>query len=378
MRAGNSVGLLLTALGLVAAAATGARARDDESALRLLVKAFDRSSPKNIDAIMRMSLDSPGERQTVQVRIAKDGRQRVEVIEPLSRKGLIILELELYREIYNPDKGTLSIGRSMQADLFDPSERLRLVRKNYSLKMIHGVELAHRRVVRIDATSRYADVGGARIFIDPDSYFVMRVDTVSNTGDVTRKFETTTVSYPADLPPGIFDLSGERVTVIHETDPEPVSNASEAARKAGFRPLMSHELPYGFISRKMYVHNNTSYKTIGFNLSDGLAAATIFEFDLRHCPADVVKQIHAEMRSRPNDFMTEQGITIGIVSDVCPKARKKLLEAFRPRHRSALNDAEKFFIDGTDPALSVGPGTVPSTRCVTTYRRVWRNRPQFG
>ena len=272
---------------MIATAATGARTnlgtRNEEGALRLLVKAFDRISPRNIVATMRMSLDNPRDRQTVQVQIAKDGRQRVEVVEPLQQSGVVIVEDGDTRMIYNRDKHTLSVGRSMTADLFEPSERLRLVRKNYTVTLIRNVEMANRKVVRIDAMSRYTDVGGARIFIDPTSFFVMGVDAVDQSAHVSKRFDTIAVSYPEDMPDSTFDVTVDAKR-IREIDPVPVKSVGDAARKAGFRPLGPRELPYGFALRKIYIRIGSEYSTISFNLSDGLAAATVFEYNLSKCP----------------------------------------------------------------------------------------------
>jgi len=377
----KSFGFLFTALGLVATAATGARTNrqpvHEESALQLLVKAFDRVSPRNVAAVMRMSLDHPDDRETVQVQIAQDGRQRVEVVEPLQRSGMIILELGELREIYNPDKHTLSIGRSTAADLFKPDERLRLVRRNYSVRLTHDVEIASRKVVRIDAMSHYPDVGGASIYIDPVSYFVMRVDGVTASGTHTRHFDTTTVSYPPTLPVDTFVLKVVTATTIRESDPIPATNIAEAARKVGFSPLKPSSLPFGFVIRQTYVRLEPA-KTIGFNLSDGLAAATLFEFDLKHAPASVRDGIRDDRRKRPDDYFTSGDIIVGIVSNLAPKARKKLLDAFRPGHHTSMNDPEKFFNGGCEIDLSQGLGTNPGRQCVTRYRRMWRTQPQVG
>src|ERR1039457_1584645 len=145
----KSLGFLITALGLVATAVTGARTSgrsgDEEATLNLLVKAFDRVSPRNVIAVMRMSLDSSEQGETVQIEISQDGRQRIEVIGPLQRSGVIILELGELRETYDPDKHTLVIGRSMAADLFKPNERLRLVRRNYRVRITRDVMMAGRK-----------------------------------------------------------------------------------------------------------------------------------------------------------------------------------------------------------------------------------------
>ena len=377
----KSLGFLITALGLVATAVTGARTSgrsgDEEAALNLLVKAFDRVSPRNVIAVMRMSLDSSEQRETVQVEISQDGRQRIEVIEPLQRSGVIILELGELRETYDPDKHTLVIGRSMAADLFKPNERLRLVRRNYRVRITRDVIIAGRKIVRIDATSHYPEVGGASIYIDPVSYFVMRVDAVSAAGKRVKRFDTTTVSYPATLSEDTFVLKEVNMSTERESDPIPVSNIAEAARKVGFHPLKSSGLPFGFVIRKTYVRLDPA-KTIGFNLSDGLTAATIFEFDLKHCPASVRTGIQEDMRKRPLDYFRSGDTVVGIVSNLAPKARKKLLDSFRPVRHTSMNDPENFFNGDGAIDLSLGLGTNPGCERVTRYRRMWRTQPQLG
>jgi outer membrane lipoprotein-sorting protein len=378
MRRPKPLGVLITALGMAAATAAGAPSGDEESALRLLVKAFDRVSPKNVDAVMRMSMDTSDERQTVQVQIARDGRQRVEVVAPLHRARMIILELGEIRQIYNPDKRTLSTGRSMTIDLFDPSERLRLVRRNYTVRITRNLALANlKNVVRIDATSRYPDVGGASIFVDPESYFVLRVDSVMPSGERIKRFDTTKVTYPASLDSSTFKLDGVDIgSTIMESDPVPVRTLDNARRLAGFTALAPHALPYGFVVRKMYV--NPKYKTISFNVSDGLAAATVYQLDLRNGPADKRGSIRADMSKRPDDFFSSGDIVVGIVSNLGPKARRRLLEAFRRPRRTSLNDTENFFIDGGTLDLSLGIGTISPCVGVTTFRRMWRIDRQVG
>ncbi|MHB8635729.1 MAG: LolA family protein [Fimbriimonadaceae bacterium] len=379
------LGFLITALGVVACtAASGAgrtlAAGDKESALRLLVKAFDRVSPRNIVAVMRMSLDRPKDFQTVEVQIAKDGRQRVTVLHPIQQAGMIILELGEFRWIYNPDKRSLTIGRSASADLFDPSERLRLVRRNYTVRMTRDIALANlKTVVRIDATSHYPEVGGASVYIDPASYFVMRVDAVTGSGVRINRFDTSNVAYPASLPPDIFRLKGVEInSTTRESDPVAVRTLEEAKRLADFTPLAPHALPFGFVIRKKYVRLDSSYNTIGFNLSDGLAAATVFEFDLRQRPADVRSGILQNMQKGPDDYFRTGDTVVGIVSNLEPKARKRLLSSFRPRRRTSLNETENRLIDGLGRDLSRLLGTISGQRLVTPYRRMWRTRPQFG
>ena len=368
---------LATGLGIAVAALAGAHAGDHEDALRLLVKAFDRISPRNVTAVMQMSLDKPGKKQTVRVQIAKDGRQRVEVLEPIQQAGIIIVEIDDIRYLYNPDTETLTIGRSMSADLFKPSDRLKLVRRNYTLAIVRDVELANRRVVRVDATSRYPDVGGASIFIDPASSFVMRVDSLPSPGHRVKRFETTAVSYPATMPDSTFDLGISKITK-HESEPFIVRSVAEAARKAGFRPLGPRVLPYGFVIRKIYYKADSRYTTIGFDLSDGLAAATVFEFDLRQSPADVRKGITEDMRSHPDDYLRFGDTVVGIVSDLGPKARARLLHSFAPSGHTLMNEAEKPFNGRTPLTFVLAFGTNPGLGRVTPYRSLWRTRPHIG
>lgn len=377
MQRRSRLGLLASALGLAAVAAAGtqqpSKAADADSAMRLLVKAFDRYSPKNIVAIMRMGLQNAATKQTVRVQIAKNGNQRVEVVEPLPQSGIVILEHDDIREVFNPDKHTLSIGRSMSANMFSPSERLRLVRRNYNVTLTRHVRMAQRNVVRIDAMSKYREVGGFDIYIDPDSYFVMRVDGVSMSGTRVKRFETMSVAYPDELPPDTFNLSVRDAKVTRESDPVPSRTLEAAARKAGFHPLAPGALPFGFVIRELYWRADARYATISFDISDGLAAATVFEFDLSHSPITVRDGIRAARSRHPDDYLQVGDIVVGIVSDLGPAARRKLLKAFGHTRHHTEREAEKVFNGASGPALSSGFGTFCTAVLVMPFRSVWRS-----
>lgn len=377
----NGFGILVAALGLIAAQSPDARAagrrQDVEGALRLLVRAFDRKSPRNVVAVMRMSLNAPGAQQTVKVQISTDGRQRIDVIEPLQQSGVVIVDHDDIREVFSPDSHTLSIGRSMVSEMFRPEERLALVRRNYRLTTARRVPIAHRSAVRIDATSKYADVGSSSIYIDPETWFVMRVETVAG-GHRSRRFDTTTVEYPVSLPAGTFDIHVSDAKTIRQSDPIPVQSIREAERHIGFRPSSPGRLPFGFVMRKIYYRADPGYTTIGFNMSDGVASATVFEFDLAKCGKACREQIGADMKARPNDYIRVGRIIVGIVSDLGPKARRKLLTAFGDRGHTSLNDAEKALTSPSLPVFSAGPGTNRAGSAVSPFRSMWQSHQSIG
>jgi hypothetical protein len=69
---------------------------------------------------------------------------------------------------------------------------------------------------------------------------------------------------------------------------------------------------------------------------------------------------------------------VGIVANLGSQARRKLLGSFRPKRHTSMNDAENPFIEA--PALELCPriGTISPRAFVTSFRRMWRKRPQFG
>jgi hypothetical protein len=203
---------------------------------------------------------------------------------------------------------------------------------------------------------------------------VLRVDSVAADGTKTRRFDTESVNYPPSLPSSTFELSGGTFTSSHEAIPVPVKNLTEARTKAGFVPLAPHALPFGFVVRKAYIRVAENYKTIGFNISDGLTAATVFEFSSKACSPSV----RQEMKMRLNDFFQSGDTIVGIVSDLDPKIRAKLLKAFKPGHPTSLREAEEPFNNFIEPFKSARAGTALRSFDVAILGSRWRKQSPLG
>lgn len=322
------VGSLLASFAfLCTPTARGVLPRTDtqEQALRLLVHAFDATSPKNIEAIMHMPIEGSNGFQTVRVLISRDGKQKLTVLQPLDRAGLVILDIGDTREVYDPDKGELTVGQSPAASLFDPAQRLQLVRSNYRVSMSRGVKVAGQIAVRIDAQSKHPQVGALDIFVDPASYFVYEVDHVDAKGRRTVRYDTKAVAFPDSIDPAAFTITGH-VTTRHQASPIPVRDLAEARMKAGFAPVVPTRLPNGFIVRRTYVRLDPEYKAIGLELSDGLASATVFQFPRKGAPESLRKAI----KGGDVTYFERSGVIVAIFSELPATLREKLLTAFRP------------------------------------------------
>jgi outer membrane lipoprotein-sorting protein len=321
-------GLGLAGVTLLASQALAAGQPSSTSAVNLLIRALDRIGLKNVVAVMEIPEPAQGKAQAsvqvVKVVVSLDGRQKMTVLEPLQQSGLIVVQDGRTRQIFNPDTKTLS--SVAVDDTLDPSLRRRLILSNYRVTSTDGVRIAGQEATRIDLKSKRIDGESTQVFVDPTSLFVLKVVEHCSTGQTLLRFQTRSVSYPRSLDAGAFDITTPQgVTSQPEQTPMPVRSTAEAQRRAGFRPVMPKALPYGFVVNKTYVKKTSEYRSVGFELTDGLAMAVVFEFPAKNVPAS----LKAQMRSPQSEFIRRGNLYIGVFTDLSPEVRKRLLAAYR-------------------------------------------------
>lgn len=292
-------------------------------AMEFLARSWQSSFPTNVNAIVNQR-DPRSESGVRQIRVlrSKDGKQRSTVLEPLRFQRIETIDDGVRNRTYFPDDHEIIDDESLSKVDNDFSERLELAKKNYTFDIASRPRIAGRVALCITATPKYPEMDMRKFYLDEATAYPLRAETVSGNGEVTTIFDTKVIYYPAKFGADTFKFQNfPNVRVIKYTRPKTYSRAQIRAQ-VGFSPYIPDTLPYGFRVQEIQYSKGTAeapWSPVRVRIYDGLARATVYQW------------IPGAENLRTGDNSTSKlagGVKIMIVSDLAPRIRQRLLDAF--------------------------------------------------
>lgn len=323
---------------LALAGQLGLAARQEDP-YHLVAMAFDRKSPVNVEAVVRV-LGPHGHKETVKLLADKQGRQRMTVLLPIDEGGMEVLLLGDTTEVYEPDKNRLHITPTVAISSLTRSKRESLLRKNYVLTERTGYYVAGHSAVRITAKPKHSGQGVSEFYIDPTAHVVLRFEQSNGSGTERTLYEAVHVEYRSSFPSDAFELRPkDGVTVMEESVPTEVTSASQAKRLLGAKPLIPRSLPLGFEVTRMYYSEQkghseddddeeTTLRALDLEINDGIVTATIHEFERDKVPDHILEAL--EHQHQP--FVVIGKLLVAIRGHISEDTGRQILNALN-KHR---------------------------------------------
>lgn len=317
---------IAVALGLAALTSVAYSKWSEDKARDFLAKSLSRESPVNVVAIIcecnAKAKTSDGDTM-FKVSISKDGKQRKEVLQPLRMQGYLSIDDGKRMKVLMPDDRTLLDQESPQPGSHDLQHRLKLISKNYRLRVYRprpgeSPTVAERPVLIISAKPKADGLPTKRFYIDKKTYFVLRIETESDGEDPVIDYDTKYVSYPAQLAPETFRMDPVvGVVKIHYDRRKSLPSGKAAIKEVGFEPIVPHELPMGFEIQDAQVNNSSDWRSVVLRITDGIAMASIYEWK--------PQSGDGRPQNRARDI---NGVRVLIKADFSSDVSEKLLDTF--------------------------------------------------
>jgi len=248
------------------------------------------------------------------------------------------------KQTYIPDDNVILDEDSLGDGAAGIEDRLRLAKKNYSFSLESVSDIAGRSTVLVTAKPRNQGLDIRRFYLDEKTAYPLKLETVGEDGKPVVAYQMVEISYPSRLSPNLFKLEVlPGVDVFRFERPTPVDVAT-ARQQFGFTPIAPKGLPFGFKVQETQFNKKEEWQSIKVRLVDGLARATVYQWIPNGKPMKVIGD---------STTMDVNGIRLLIVSDLGPKVRAKLLEAFVKAGRESQSKSE------AGPVLLFNPAICP-------------------
>jgi outer membrane lipoprotein-sorting protein len=246
---------------------------------RLLELSMSRQPRFNVRAVLVQRLDLAGGLRTVKVEMSRDGKIHQIVVAPLSSQGIEFVDDGSHTKTYFPDDKCVIVQPSPSQESNDVATRMKLVDRNYSVRLTRREQIAGCNAAVVEATPRNRVLETRCYAIDEEKGFLLRLDTCREGGQTTTQFETKMIEFPERFTEATFRLDNP-MGVIYKTysdrcvSPE---SADELRDELRFRPVVPQNLPYGFVVQELQASTDPK-PALAVRITDGLAKATVMEW----------------------------------------------------------------------------------------------------
>jgi len=246
-----------------------------------------------------------------------------------------------------PDKKMIVEMASPRSTPCDANQRVELAARNYRLTIGPTSEIAGRNAVCVVATPKSADMIERRYYVDPKTAYLLKVQSVGQSGRPTTTLETKSVSYPREMPSDVFtfrQISGT-VKVSHRS-PQNVHDPKMASRRLGFDPFQPSKLPFGFIVQDTQVTDPDEMRRVAVRLTDGLGQAQVYQW--------VIDKRQDDVKIEGATYIDVGNIRLMIVGDLPLRAKQRVLASFAAGTRRSLELPLMLDIFGMDLPTGYG------------------------
>lgn len=312
--------MALSAFLLAALVGRGQTTPTAEEALR---RCMERRSDVNVDAILEQM--SPWGNGYIRVRLWCDttGKRRTEILSPVAMRGQVSVDDGTVWTTYLPDERKARSHPSPMLAADDLDFRMHLVKRNYQLEIDDKPSVAGRPTLRIVARPRASELEARRFYVDAATYLPLKIEAVNDLGGVTVQMAVRRVEYPSRLDQSIFGSivpGGARWD--HVQPPQPLKNADDAERRAGFRPAFPRRLPMGFRVQGMDAMDRKGKTSVGVRITDGLVRLFVYQGRVPESPPP------ARSGDDRKTFRDVGDIRIEVRGDVPTAVRERILAVY--------------------------------------------------
>lgn len=304
---------------LLAATVLAGGRTDERKAMDLLARSMRGSFKVNVVAIIHQRDSASGGYQQVKLMRSKSGKQRVTVLAPLRVANIESVDDGERQRTYLPDEKVVIDQPSPLRYGNDVSQRIDLTRRNYTIQLMPKRQIAGRVALCVAATPKNPEMDVRRFYLDEETGYPLRIETIGDSGEPRVMLEAKAVDYPKELDGDLFKMvSRPGATTVPYSRPKSLSR-KEAQGVVGFSPLIPTGLPMGFKVQQMQYSGSKNWQAVAIHLTDGLARAIVYEMRSDGTPVKVMGD------STERDV---NGIRVILVSELGPKVRLKLLNAY--------------------------------------------------
>jgi len=296
------------------------RERVMRDAQRVLEQSMRQARDQNVTAIVTRIGDCM---QKLKIEQDALGNQLSTVLQPLSMQGTTLFNSGSKSFTYWPDQRIVVECDSDAENMDDIEERAELAAKNYDLKVAEaGEEIAGRPTVCVTAEPRVPGLPARQFYLDMQTLYPLRM-TQQTDGGWKVNMDTIVVNFPKEMPDINLNLVGtpRKVKFAPAIALSCVRNPKD---RLGFNPVIPSNLPYGFRVQRAELRRNEDGQLAMLWLTDGLATARVYEFRCNQLPEGIWSR-------GTNTVLTEDGVTMMLVSDLRADTRRGLLRAFAKR-----------------------------------------------
>ena len=303
----------MVALALSAPTGRGNKAKD------LLQSSFTKAYTTPVSGIFQQTAPGRGSDCSTLMKVeqSKLGKTKMSILQPLSQQGVTSVDDGEVWVTYLPDQRRLISQGSPRKRIGDASSRLDIAERNYSLAIRDGETIAGRKTTCVEALPKFKEMHARRYYLDVDTDYLLRLETISPLGVKSLALDTRYVSFPQVLPASLFKLQpmGD-VRRIELPGPQPLDANGRAI--LGFDPIQPQNLPFGFVVTQQQLVGERDKKFAAVRLSDGFVDATVYQWDAKGKSPFPKSGREREVR----------GIRIRLVGELPENVLFRLLEQF--------------------------------------------------
>lgn len=294
---------------------------DAGRARQLLQLGMGRQAIYNVRAIIVQRDSGSDVLQQIKVEMSKAGKIHQIVLAPLSIQGTELVDDGVVTLTYTPDDRSVLQQPSAKMDVDDVRFRMKLVERNYTLRIDRKEKVAGRAALVVQAMPKNDDLEMRCYSIDEKTGFLLRLETCKEGAAPVMHFEAKMVDYPAEFPENTFRLDasiGVRVKRVESQCVSPTSG-NKLREDLHFQPVVPDNLPYGFAVQELQSSSGSGVPALAVRVTDGLAKATVLEW----------RSTHAQRSSFPGTISANTGkLTLLISGDIPEDVKDRILRAF--------------------------------------------------
>ena len=295
------------------------------AAEELLIRSLRQARSVNVVAIITKAGDKASGFQRLKLEQRAMGAQLKTVLAPLSMQGLTFLDDGQKSLMYLPDEKLVFECQAFSEMSDEAVARMALAAKNYELSAQVAELVAGRPTFRVMASPKVSGLPARQFYFDQKTLYPLRVATEAANGQWQVSMDTQMVDFPREMPNTCFKFDPIGAAKKIRFEPAQQLNLVPNARdRLGFEPVLPRRLPLGFQVQRAELRSNDDGQLAVLWLTDGLATARVYEF---RCP-----QMQEGIWSLgANTVLTEDGVTMMMVSDLDPSVRRSILSTFARR-----------------------------------------------
>ena len=300
-----------------------------------VVRGFDPRVDANAELFVRRYFPDTGTEWSYKFQTSTSGSGSVflEFIHPTTMQGLqIILDDKLYQEFRPGEKTIVALPSPLK---YEPTttERMNLLKLNYTATYEGSVRVAGRRasVVKLIPDSR--EVYARRVWVDEGALFLLKHEIWMGDSEKEVLFQALQFKPLADGQK--FSFSSNRGTgLVRAAKPQEVGDPGLATGLVGFTPPTKVNLPYGVEENVRHIiPSENTYRVVRIKATDGIASLTVYLWKASGSRSSSAIRV-GEIVYRP--MATAGSVGVVVTGDFPKAARTKIAQAYANAFRQQV------------------------------------------